>query len=135
MLNTTSSIDSIAKRTALSIENCYKNSTSPNQSYSKNEVFGSNIKEKDEQFFCEIKSPTYAIYEDADVELPAKNGNMPKELQDRLIRTTVSNIVTLAYLPPFNRKLTKQGFLEMAKFLVYVYPCLSVSEKKNVSIF
>ena len=98
-------------------------------------MFGSDIKEKDEQTFCEIKSLTYTIYKDADVELSAKNGNMPKELQGCLIRATVSNMVSLAYLPPFNRKPTKEGFLEMAKCLVHVFPCLNDSEKKHVSIF
>ena len=88
MLNATPSIDSIAERSVLSIESCSKNSTTQNKSYSKNEMFGSNIKEKDEQTFCEIKSPTYTIYKDADVELSAKNGNMPKELQDCLIHAS-----------------------------------------------
>ena len=41
------------------------------------------FKKKMSSFFCEIKSPTYTIYKDADVELSAKNGNMSKELQDR----------------------------------------------------
>ena len=113
----------------------FKNSAPQNKSYSKNEVFGSNIKEKLEQIFCEIKSPTYTIYKDANVELSAENGNMLKELQDRLIRATVSNMVSQAYLPPFNSKPTKGEFLEMVKSLAHVYPCLNDSEKKHVSIF
>ena len=67
--------------------------------------------------------------------MSAINGNMPKEFQDRLICATVSNMVSLAYLPPFNRKPTKEEFLEMAKSLVHVYPCLNDSEKKHLSIF
>ena len=47
----------------------------------------------------------------------------------------VSNMVSLAYLPPFNRKPTKEDFLEMGKSLVHVYPCLNDSEKKHVSMF
>ena len=64
------------------------------------------FKKKMSSFFCEIKSPTYTIYKDADVELSAKNGNMSKELQDRLIRAAVSNMVSVAYLPPFHKKPT-----------------------------
>ena len=48
LLNTTRSIDSISKRSILNIESCFKNSTTQNNSYSENEVFGSNIQEKDE---------------------------------------------------------------------------------------
>ena len=60
---------------------------------------------------------------------------MPKELQDRLIRATVLEMTSLAYLPSFNRKPTKGEFLEMAKSLVDVHPFLNDSEKKDVSIF
>ena len=60
---------------------------------------------------------------------------MPKELQERLIRATVSEIASLAYLPPFNKKPTKGEFLEMAKSLVDVHPFLNDSKKKHVSIF
>ena len=48
LLNTAPSIDRIGERSVLSIEICSKNWTPQNKSYSKNEVFGSNIKEKDE---------------------------------------------------------------------------------------
>ena len=93
------------------------------------------FKKKMNSFFCEIKSPTCTIYKDADVELSAKNGNMSKELQDRLIRAAVSNMVSVAYLHPFHKKPTKGEFLEMAKSLVHVYSCRNDSEKKHVSIF
>ena len=60
-------------------------------------------------------------------------GDIPKELQDRLIRATVSNMVSTAYMTPFNRKPTKGKFMEMAKSLTVVYPCLSDPVNKHIS--
>ena len=55
------------------------------------------LKEKKSNFSCEIKSSTCTIYKDTEIELPAENWNMPKEFQDRLIRVTVSNIISVIF--------------------------------------
>lgn len=92
------------------------------------------MEEETDRYVCKINSPKYSIYRDNDIDVAVKNtGNIPKELQDRLIRATVSNMISTAYMPPFNRKPTKAEFLEMAKSLTIVYPCLSDPDQKHVN--
>ena len=93
-----------------------------------------NLATDEERYVCKIKSPNYTIYRDNGITVALQNiGDIPKELQDRLIRATVSNMVSTAYMTPFNRKPTKGKFMEMAKSLTVVYPCLSDPVNKHAS--
>ena len=108
-----------------------KYQTPQNELYSESSM---NLATDEERYVCKIKSPNYTIYRDNGITVALQNiGDIPKELQDRLIRATVSNMVSTAYMTPFNRKPTKGKFMEMAKSLTVVYPCLSDPVNKHAS--
>ena len=108
-----------------------KYQTPQNESYSESSI---NFATDEERYVCKIKSPNYTIYRDNDITVAVKNtGYIPEELQDWLTWAIVSNMVSTAYLSPFNRKPTKGEFMEMAKSLTVVYPCLSDPVNKHVS--
>ena len=72
--------------------------------------------------------PVYSIYTDADVLSSDKNGQMSKEIRNRLVRGTIHNMVTVASSSPFGRFPTHSELEEMSKSLVIRYPCLRDSE-------
>ena len=93
-----------------------------------------NLATDEKRYVCKIKSRSYTIYRDNDITVAVQNtGDIPIESQDRLIRATVSNMISAAYMTPFNRKPTKGKFMEMVKSLIVFYPCLNDPVNKHVN--
>ena len=75
------------------------------------------------------------LYHDEAVTAAAESGKIPTELIHRLVRGTISCMTCISYADPFNRYPSSGELEEMAKSLIYEYPCLLDPETKHVNIF
>ena len=75
------------------------------------------------------------LYSDPAVQTAASRGSFSKLEKERLIRGTMSNMVSASSAPPFNR-FPKSGEIEgMAKSLVVLYILLRDTETGHVSTY
>ena len=81
------------------------------------------------------KSPVYTVYQDKEVDIAVKSGNLTKELRHRIIRGTIHNMISVAFNAPWCRMPNVNELSEMAKSLVTLYPPLHDPVTKHVSIW
>lgn len=75
------------------------------------------------------------LYSDPAIQNAASRGSFSKLEKERLIRGTMSNMVSASSAPPFNRFPKSSEIEEMAKSLVVVYPFLRDAETGHVSTY
>jgi hypothetical protein len=81
-----------------------------------------------------VEVPSYMIYSDPALVDAARKGSFKKTEYERLIRGTISNMISASTVPPFNRYPTSAELEEMSKSLVILYPFLRDAETSHVSI-
>ena len=69
-------------------------------------------------------SPAFIVYTDSEILHSAKSNEMSKELFNRLVRSTVSNMRSQCHSLPVAREPTTLEMEKMSKILCKKYPCL-----------
>ena len=78
-------------------------------------------------------SPTFTLYCDSELAFAASRESMSKELVNRLVRYTISNMRTACHNLKRPREPTMAEKEEMAKALCRKYPCLKMNEGNEQS--
>lgn len=74
------------------------------------------------------------MYSDPAIVDAAHKGHFKKPEYERLIRGTISNMISASTAPPFNRYPTSAELEQMSKSLIVRYPFLRDAETNHVCI-